>query len=255
MKKLFISILLTLPFLASCLVDDADVNYIDAGDLTRYAKDRIAETVALPTEAMEIALALDDYMKETDPQKAAENILHGKIDSLSTGNYIIRLVSDKEYRDTYFEIHTNGVSIRDKGAIWGIQQFTMYGNDFAYSTYDYRFDLPEGAQLVAVAPEEGYWSVESLESRILMVLSSVEDGLYSWQVSVAESEDTSIGVKAYYGTQGRFTFQETILESGEKTNLYSGKFFVEIYRNDETLIDYCYADFNGTSDSKYTTSR
>lgn len=255
MKKLFISILIALPFLSSCLVDDADVNYIDAGDLVRYAKDRLAETVALPTEAMEIAFALDDYMKETDPQKAADNILHGKIDTLDRDNYIIRIISEKEYRGTYFEIHTNGVSIRDKGAKWSLKQFTIYGNDFAYSTFDYRFDLPEAAQLVAVAPDEGYWSVESDKSRILMVLSSVENGLYSWQVSVAESENTEIGVKSYYGTQGHFTLQETVLESGEKTNLYSGKFFVEVYRNDETLIDYCYADFNGTSDSRYTTSR
>lgn len=255
MKKLFISIVLALPFFASCLIDDADVNYIDAGDLTRYAKDRIAETIALPAEAMEIALALDDYMKETDPQKAAENVLHGKIETVSQDNYVIRIVSDKEYRDTYFEIYTNGVSIRDKGAEWNVRQFTMYGNDFAYSNLDYHFSLPESARLVAVAPEEGYWGVESSKSRILMVLSSVDNGRYSWRVSVAESEDTQIGVKAYYGTQGMFTLTESLLASGEKTNLYSGKFFVEIYRNDETLIDYCYADFNGTSDSKYTTSR
>lgn len=255
MKRLFIVLLLSLPAFVSCLVDDADVNYIDSGDLALYAKNKIAETVAVPVEAMELALVLDDYLKLTEEEQAADTIMAPYVEIYGENVYAIRLISDSWYRNIYCEIATGGGSIRDKDARWLISKFIIDGNDPRYSRQSYNFVLPDHSELLAVAPDEGYWSIEGTDLKNLMHMLSREDGLYSWDVVVAESEDTDIGVKSYFGTSGRFTLHETHDRSGEKTNLYTGKFFVEIYRNEDTLIDYCYANFNGTSSSVYVTSR
>lgn len=255
MKRLFITLLLSLPAFVSCLVDDADVNYIDSGDLAIYTKNKIAETVAVPVEAMELALALDDYLKMTEEEQTADTVLGPCVEKLYENVYTIRHSSDREYRNIYCEIDTRGVSIRDKDARWLIAGFRIDGNDFAYSRLDYDFKLPENSELLAVVPDEGYWSIEGKDLKSLMHMLSRENGLYSWDVVVAESEDTEIGVKSYFGTSGKFSLHESRMQSGEKTNMYSGKFFVEIYRNEDTLIDYCYANFNGTSYSVYKTSR
>ena len=255
MKKFFISLALALPVLVSCIVDDADVNYIDSNDLTRYTKDRIAETAAIPVEALEIALELDRYLQLTDEEKKKDSYLHGYIEPISEDTYDIRLSSEKEYRNIWYRVSTKGTSIRVKDARWRILNFSMSGNDFGYSSYDYHFELPENCELLAVAPEEGYWSIDRIGSKTLMILSGNENGLYSWDVNVADSEDTEIGLKAYFGTSGKFNLQETLLDTGEKTNQYTGKFFVEIYRNDKDIVDYCYANFNGEAPSSYTTSR
>ena len=255
MKKFFISLALALPVLVSCIVDDADVDYIDSGDLTRYTKDRIAETAAIPVEAMEIALELDRYLQLTDEEKKRESYLYGHIEKLSEDSYGITLSSEKEYRNIWCHFMTYGVSIYEKDARWRIVNFSMSGNDFGYSGYDYSFKLPENCELLAVAPDEGYWSIDRSGARTLMILDSINNGLYSWDVIVADSEDTEIGLKAYFGTSGKFNLQETLLETGEKTNLYTGKFFVEIYRGDKDIVDYCYANFNGSSSPVYSTSR
>lgn len=255
MKRIFISLLLSIPVFVSCLIDDADVNHIDSGDLRKYTKDKIAETVALPVEALEIALALDDYLKMTDEERAADTVFACNVKKKYEDIYTINLRSDREFRDISCEIHTGGLSIRDKDARWIISEFSIYGNDFTYSNLDYFFMLPDNSELLAVAPEQGYWSVEYPGFRNLMMMQSYQNDLYSWNVIVAHSEDTDIGVKSYYGTSGEFIVQETLLQSGEKSNLYSGKFFVEIYRNDEVEIDYCDAIFDGTPYSVYVTSR
>ena len=70
MKRLFISLVLALPVFVSCLIDDSDVNYIDARDLTKYTKNKIAESVAIPVEAVELALALDEYINKTEEEQA-----------------------------------------------------------------------------------------------------------------------------------------------------------------------------------------
>ncbi len=255
MKRLFISLVLALPLLVSCLIDDSDVNYIDAGDLTKYTKNKIAESASLPVEALELALALDDYLKLSEEEQAKDTVIGNVLERVSGSEYLIKIQSDVEYRILSCSFVTDGRSIREKDAQWVIKNFSMYGNDFALSNYDYSYMLPERVILHAVAPEDGYWAIDRGEDKVLMILNSVEDGFYSWDVVVAAAEETNAGVKAYYGTGGKFTLKEILLESGEKTNVYSGKFFVEIYRNDETLIDYCYATFDGTSSSNYKTSR
>lgn len=255
MKRFFISLALALPVFVSCIIDDADVNYIDSSDLTQYTKNKIAESVAVPVEAVELALALDDYIKMSEEEQAKDTIIGDKIEKVSDTEYVIKIQSDVEYRTLNCRFKTDGRSIREKDAQWTIREFNMYGNDLALSNYDYYYAMPENLTLLAVAPDEGYWSVDRIDDKVLMILSSVEDGFHTWDVIVAAAEETNVGVKSYYGTSGKFTLQEVLLDSGEKTNAYTGKFFVEIYRNDENLVDYCYATFDGTSSSNYKTSR
>lgn len=255
MKRTFISLLLALPVFVSCIIDDSDVNYIDSGDLTKYTKNKIAESVSVPVEAVELALALDDYINMTEEEQAEDTLLAGNVEKISDIEYVIKLKSDVEYRNLYCRFKTDGRSLREKDAQWAIPEFYMYGNDLALSNYDYYYKLCENAMLHAVAPDEGYWSVDRIDDTVLMVLNSVDEGFHTWDVFVAAAEDTEVGVKSYYGTSGKFTLQEVLLDSGEKTNVYNGKFFVEIYRDDKSLIDYCYATFDGTSSSNYKTSR
>ena len=255
MKRLFISLVLALPVFVSCLIDDSDVDYIDSGDIRKYTMNKIAESVAIPVEVVELALALDDYMKLSPEEQAKDSLLAGNVKKDSDTEYVVRINSEAEYRFVYCHIKTDGRSIREKDAKWTIREFSMNGNDFALSNYDYYYVMRDDAVLHAVAPDEGYWSVDRGEDTVLMILSTLENGFHTWDVVVAAAEETNVGVKSYYGTSGKFTLQEVLLDSGEKTNAYTGKFFVEIYRNDETLVDYCYATFDGTSASNYKTSR
>lgn len=255
MKRLFISLVLALPVFVSCLIDDSDVNYIDARDLTKYTKNKIAESVAIPVEAVELALALDEYIIKTEEEQAKDSLLAGNVKKVSDNEYVVRINSEAEYRFLNCRIKTDGRSIREKDAQWTVRELSMNGNDFALSNYDYYYELRDDAVLHAVAPDEGYWSVDRGGDTVLMILSSLDDGFHTWDVVVAAAEETNVGVKSYYGTSGKFTLQEVLIDSGEKTNAYTGKFFVEIYRNDETIVDYCYATFDGTSASNYKTSR
>ena len=89
MKRLFISLVLALPVFVSCLIDDSDVNYIDARDLTKYTKNKIAESVAIPVEAVELALALDEYINKTEEEQAKDSLLAGNVKKVSDNEYVV----------------------------------------------------------------------------------------------------------------------------------------------------------------------
>lgn len=249
-----IALVTAIPLMVSCIVDDADVNLIDSSDLTRYAKDKVAATVALPLEALEFAIELEKYLALPEEDKAKNSMFSEYCEELSPGVYRMSYSSVNEYRNLFCRVYTGGKSIHEEGAVWTFYEFDMTGNDLDYSTYDYHFKLPEGAQIRMLSASDSTWTMDAGNLAVKMKMLPQYDGKYEWSVTAQGTEETSTGVKAEFGTKSEFVVRESIMPSSERTNMYDGLFYVDIYRNGEP-IDYCHATFKYGFYSKYHTSR
>lgn len=249
-----IALLAAIPMMISCIVDDADVNLIDSSDLTLYAKDKVATAVALPLEALEFAIELENYLALPEEDKAKNTKFSENCEELSPGLYLMNYSSVNEFRNIHCRVSTDGKSIHEEGAVWTFHEFSMHGNDFEYSSYDYNWQLPEGARIVMMSASDSTWAMNVDEMAVQMKMQPMRDSLYTWTVTAQGTEETSVGVRSEYGTKSEFSVREMMMPSGERTNSYEGLFYVDIYRNGEP-VDYCHATFTYGFDSKYHTSR
>lgn len=240
---------------ASCIVDDSDVNIIDSYDLTQYSKKKVAMTVALPLEALELAIELDEYINLPEDQKPSCKKFHENCEMTAPGLYSLRYDSTLEFRCLRLSVDTGGKSIWEQDAEWTFHEFMLWGNDFGYSSYDYDWELPQGTKLMMLSASDSTWAVnaDAIATKMKM-LPKYQDSLYVWSVKAQGSEESEIDVKAEYGTKSDLLVREILLESDERTNSYSGSFYVDIYRNGEPL-DYCYASFDFNRETQYNTSR
>lgn len=245
--------ILSMPAFVSCLIDDSDVNPVDAQDLKSYAKTRMADRVALPLEALELSLEFDEFLAMTPEEQQEDTVFFNHFLELSPGKYSISRTSSSEFRSLQCIVNTGGQSIRDKGTVWVFDQFMMTGNDFEYSYLDYCFSLPEDSEL-AMMSVDSTWVMTMGEDVVRMKQHPKQGCLYRWAVEARGSEETSIGISAEYGTRSALNVYERLLDSGDKINTYEGQFHVDIYRHGEPL-DYCYVSFQPGSPASYHTSR
>lgn len=253
--KRTIMILTLLPLLAACIADHSEVSPVTAERLESYSTEVMAESVAVPVEAVEFAIDFDAYLKLTDLEKEADYRFFGNCREDSTGVYSISYDSSREFRVVKMRVDTQGRSIMEEGASWKILEFGIYGNDFDYSYLDYSFALPEGSEIIMMSAADSTWAVMmGNKGDALMKMHPKRGELYEWTVETRGTEETSIGMTAAYGAVGPFTVRERYLESKEKTNVYDGRFNVDIYRQG-VPHDYCHMTFAPGTEKSVTTSR
>lgn len=251
MKRLFITLML-IPMFASCMLDDSDVQMVNAYKLGTYAKDRFVDVVALPVEALEVALLLDEYMSlEEKPKDSSLGYRYYKV---ADNIYRVEYTSSVEDRALYSQFNTNGRSIREHGATWTIDAFRITGNDFDYSSYDYTFDLHPGSELVFISAADSTWAMTMGDNVAMIKMHPKESEMFVWTVEAQGSENTEINVSSSFGTVSELAVKEVLLPSGEKTNSYKGQFNVDIFKDGEPH-DYCYVTFDHDMESSYLTSR
>lgn len=254
MKRTII-ILMLLPMLAACIAEHSEVAPVTAERLESYSVKAMAETVAVPVEAVEFALDFDAYLKLPDLEKEADYRFFGNCREDTAGVYSISYDSSREFRVVKMRVDTRGRSIMEEGASWKIMEFGIYGNDFAYSYLDYSFTLPEGSEIIMMSEADSTWAVSMGDMGAAMMKMHPKRGeLYEWSVEAHGTEETSIGMDADFGTVGPFTVRERYLESKEKTNVYDGQFNVGIYRQG-VPHDYCHMTFTPGVEKVVNTSR
>lgn len=253
--KRTIMILMLLPMLAACIAEHSEVTPVTAERLESYSVKAMAETVAVPVEAVEFAIDFDAYLKLPDLEKEADYRFFGNCREDSAGVYSISYDSSREFRVVKMRIDTRGRSIMEEGTSWKILEFGVYGNDFAYSYLDYRFTLPEGSEMIMLSAVDSTWAVSMGDRGAAMMKMHPKRGeLYEWTVEAHGAEETSIGMDADFGTVGPFTVRERYLESKEKTNVYEGQFNVDIFRQG-VPHDYCHMTFAPGVEKVVNTSR
>ncbi len=242
------------PMFSSCILDDSDVNYVDAHDLGMYAKRKLSERIALPVEALELALEFDEFLRLPAEEQLADTVFNGRFNEIEDCIYRIQFSSRVEFRNTYCQIRTGGMSVRAPGAVWVFDIFEMHGNDFDYSNLDYSFSLPAGSELVVMSPSDSTWVMTMGDDVTKMKQHPKQGSLYRWTVETQGSEETSIDIVSEYRTGLDFLVRERVMDSGQKTNTYSGHFYTDIFRDGEPL-DYCYISFQPGTETVYHTSR
>ena len=242
MKKLFV-FMAFLPLAAACIAEYSEVSPVTAQKLQSYSKKVMSETVAIPVEAVEFAIAFDAYLQLSDLEKESDYRFFGNCTDMGQGVYDISYHSTREYRYTYMRVDTKGLSIREEGVTWKLLLFEMTGNDFDYSRLDFTFSLPEDSEITMLSAADSTWAVDMGEKAVAKMKMHPKRGeLYEWTVESHGKEDTTIGMMAEYGTVGSFTIRERYLESKEKTNVYDGIFNLDIYR-EGVPHDYCHMTF------------
>lgn len=254
MKRTII-ILMLLPLLAACIAEHSEVTPVTAERLESYSTEVMAETVAIPVEAVEFAIDFDAYLKLSDLEKEADYRFFGNCREDSTGVYSISYDSSREFRVVNMRVDTRGRSIMEEGASWKILEFSVYGNDFDYSYLDYSLTLPEDSEMIMMTAADSTWAVSMGDRGAAMMKMHPKRGeLYEWTVEAHGTEETSIGMHADFSTVGPFTVRERYLESKEKTNVYEGYFNVDIFRQG-VPHDYCHMTFAPGKETIVKTSR
>lgn len=239
MKKIY-AFLALLPIVMACEVFPSQVSPVTSHTLENYAKKKLAEYVAMPAEAVEFAIEFDAYLKKSDLEQEADFRFFGNTKETEPGIYEVSYRSSKEYRVINFVVETRGVSITEEGSVWKMKNFSISGNDFDLSRYDYRYELPEASEIVMMSAADSTWGVTMADAGSAMLkMHPMRGDLYTWTVESRGTEETSSDIMSEFGTTGPFTLRERYLESGETSNVYLGNFNVDIYRNGEPL-DYCH---------------
>lgn len=250
-----VALALSLPIFASCRIDGPDRDPISSKELAEYARRSLISVVALPVEALEMALELDEYMSLSEEERMTcgfndKYILHPNGNDL----YIMSYVSDKVDRTIRCQFTTGGKSIREPGNEWIVDGVHMQGYSKEFNLYTYQFQLPEGVRLCKNTDRENTWTIKMNGGNSEMELHPKTDSLYTWTVNAQGSETSGMGVAATFATVSGLKVRETVDEAGERTNVYSGQFNVEISR-DGKRIDYCHMSFVEGVETEYKTSR
>lgn len=254
MRKMFFSLMIAMPAFVSCLIDDADVDPVNAQKLKAYAIDMLVETVALPLEAAELALEFDDFLKLPEAEMLEDTVFRDHYSEIEDGVYRIVLKSRNEDREYYCQVSTGGRSIRESGAVWVFDTFVICGDDPGYSRINYKFEMPAGTEMVMMSPSDSTWTMTAGDNVLDMKQHPKLGQLYRWSVDAQGSEDTSLDIVSQCRTGKGFQVYERLLDSGEKSNSYHGQFFVDISRDGDPL-DYCYISFLPDVSATYRLSR
>lgn len=253
--KHFFAIILFLSLLVSCRLDGPDRDPISSEDLADYARRSLVSTVALPLEILEMAIELDEYLSLTDEDRMTcgfndKYILHPN----GNGQYILTYVSDCVDRTIRCQFTTAGKSIRESGNEWIVDGVHMHGFSEECYLYSYEFQLPEGSRLSMKSGHENVWTLTMNGGYSEMMQNSKTDSLYVWTVNAQGTESSNTGIQAIFGTGSDLKVREKVLESGDRANVYSGQFNVDISRSGKQ-IDYCHMNFVEGRDTEYKTSR
>lgn len=253
MRACFIALIL--PLIASCRLDGPDRDPITESELSDYARRSLISLVALPVETIEMALELDEYLSLDEEELMNSDFVRKYTCHISGDNlYILTHVSDKVDRTIRCQFTTGGKSIRVPGNEWIVDGVHIYGYSEEFNLYNYQFQLPEASKLSMNSDQDSTWTLIMNGGRSEMKLQSKADSLYTWTVNAEGTEITSSGIKASFGTGSGLKLRETVQETGDRINAYSGQFNVDIYR-DGKLIDYCYMNFVEGRNTDYKTSR
>ena len=144
-------------------------------------------------------------------------------------------------RNIYFTVDTQGTSITEEGSVWKMRSFSYYGSELIYhSNWESSFKLADDSEIMMISAADSTWAVKVGETgSAKLKMHPMRNRLYEWTVESRGTEETGIDIMSEFGTTGPFTLRERYLESGETSNVYSGNFNVDIYRNGEPL-DYCH---------------
>lgn len=250
-----VALALSLPIFASCRIDGPDRDPISSKELAEYARRSLISVVALPVEALEMALELDEYLSLSDEDRMTcgfndKYILHPAGNDL----FIMTYAPDNVDKTIRCQFTTGGKSIRESGGQWIADGVLIYGYSEEFNLYNYEFQLPEGVRLSMNTDKDSTWTLTMTGSSSEMQLQSKNDSLYTWTVNAYGTETTSTGIEASFGTVSGLSVREIVSESGEKVNAYTGQFNVDIFR-DGKLIDNCHMTFVEGLDVEYKTSR
>lgn len=239
MKRIY-AFLAMLPIVAACEVGMSQVNPVTSYTLEDYARRKMAEHVAMPTEALEFAIEFDAYLKLSDLEQEADYRFFANTKETAPGVYEVSYQSAKEYRNIYFTVDTQGTSITDEGSVWKMENFSYHGNEIIYKGSRASFRLPEGTEIMMISAADSTWAVKMGEnSSARLKMHPMRGKLYEWTVESRGTEETDMDIVSEFGTTGPMTLRERYIESGETSNVYLGNFNVDIYRDGEPL-DYCH---------------
>lgn len=240
MKKIY-AFLAILPIVTACEVSMSQVSPVTSYTLENYARKKLVEHIAMPAEALEFAIEFDAYLKLSDLEQEADYRFFANTKEIEPGVYEVSYQSMLYSRNIYFTVDTQGTSITEEGSVWKMRSFSYYGSELIYhSNWESSFKLADDSEIMMLSSADSTWAVKMGQTGSAKLrMHPMRDKLYEWTVESRGSEETDIDIMSEFGTTGPFTLRERYLESGETSNVYSGNFNVDIYRNGEPL-DYCH---------------
>lgn len=240
MKKIFIALLTALA-LAGCEYYPGDYVYSTDEQLKQYTMDVFSSYVVMPVLMAETAVEFDAYLSLSDEEKVNDFRFYGNIRNPEEDMYII------DDGNTLCTVRTEGGSIWDDDAGWTFQSFStntgVVGNGDLYCSTASALVLESDP----TAPGDTSLRLFSLvdgEEAVGMVLCSMGEDQYEWNVGSSGIVNDADGYKANYttGSEGIRVFRRLNEEKDGYEYICSGVFLVTVFRNDEP-IDVCKAVF------------
>ena len=255
MKRINIMMLIAL-CMASCQVSDPSPKTVQWTDLRDYSITKMGECVVMPAEVLETAIGLDRYLNAADEEKLADTEFYGMISDYGDGTYGVR----RKSKNVSFVVATGGKSIWDNDAQWQFANIYYYNHYSGVDAYvEYHFNLTEGPVLIKEAQKDSTWTF-NVEDRVTSHIRLMpSDSLYCFRVVASCKEDARNGMSSVASTTSEGLIVREVWEgSGTaypyKLNSFSGKFIMEISRDNERK-DYCIVNFRPGFTPAYTTSR
>ncbi len=240
MKRIYI--LLALLFvLSSCELAVGEYRQDTQTALQQYTMDAFSSYVILPVMMAEVAVDFDAYLSLPEEEKAKDFRFYGNIRNPEPDMYMI------DIEGLTCTLQTGGKSIWDEGSEWTYLSFTadtdLNGKGSLYCSTVEKTVLDSDP----VAPGDTslrIFSTQFGKNPTGMVLCSIVDGSYEWNVgSNGEISDTD-GYLAEYmtGTQGINVTKRYNESLAGYEYICAGDFLVTVFRNNEP-IDMCKAVF------------
>lgn len=250
----------------SCEIVDRDIHPLGHDGLADYAGKLFSNSVLLPVELADVAIAIDEYLALPEEQKQEYN------------EFTVRTISDGVYqvfnKSISCTVDTGGYSVWEDCAEWKFLSFvaTLDSRPVMYDDYDaagWRTSLTDDVYLTFNADTMGkamlMVMVEMPGGSALMSLKSREAGNSVWNLSAEGTDVGNDGLRAEYGTgydTGGINVTREIVEKDPEADndqnvahkTYQGRFFVDIYENG-TRIDWIEMILDSGSSTEYVTSR
>lgn len=236
MKKIFsiMAVAAAAAMMISCEIVKQEIKPLDNNELTDYAGKLFSNSVLLPVELAEVAIAIDEYLALSEEQR------------LEDGSFTVRTISDgvcQVYKNNMScTVETDGHSVWEDGAEWKYLSFvSTITPSNSYESGGWRTSLTDDVYLTFNSDQledaKLMVQVDMPGGDAIMTLKSREDGKSVWNLTVEGTDVGSDGLcveyRAGYDTGGITVAREVIGPATRKT--YQGLFFVDIYKNDSKI--------------------